>query len=309
MALEAAERLRDIDWASVPVADLPAVTALVARAVRHGEAALLTAAGMLEATGAAGELGWANAKDFLTHVTGGHQGTGGGLVRLATQVADLPDLAAALEAGTVSLPQARAIVRQVTTLPRDEQLRAEATTAMVGHGHRRAPQRHRPRPTLRRRHRTPSTPTAPGSVRTRAQGEAGTRRPRCPVPRRHRPDGRGGVKIKGFSQRRGVGARQEPPSPRSPHPRPPNPVPAGVTPTCSANATSNGRRLDPGCPEPGVRPRRPRPPRPRRPHLGRPRRAAANAPPLRRSCRRATAPRPGSSSPSTQRTSPTTCPT
>ncbi len=41
VALEAAERLREIDWASVPVADLPAVTALVARAVRHGEAALL----------------------------------------------------------------------------------------------------------------------------------------------------------------------------------------------------------------------------------------------------------------------------
>ncbi len=306
VALEAAERLRDIDWASVPVADLPAVTALVARAVRHGEAALLAAAGRLEATGAAGELGWANAKDFLTHVIGGHQGTGGGLVRLAAQVADLPDLAAALEAGPVSLPQARAIARQVTTLPRDEQLRAEATTAMLGL----VAAEHLNATDLDRRFDDVVKTIDPdgtriGEDRAKEKQERGAHGARFLGGT---PDGRGGVKIKGFSTVEEWELLKTTLAPLA-APKTTEPGACGGDPDLFRKRDQQRSPARPRVPRTGVRPRRPRPPRPRRPHLGRPRRALRTR--LRRDvpARRATAPRPGSSSPSTPRTSPMTCPT
>ncbi len=54
------------------------------------DGALVAVAERLEETGAAETVGWATAKDFLTHVTGGRKGSGAGLVRIADHTADLP---------------------------------------------------------------------------------------------------------------------------------------------------------------------------------------------------------------------------
>ncbi|MCR1782828.1 13E12 repeat family protein, partial [Nocardioides carbamazepini] len=95
------------------------------------DAALLRGIDRLEATDALRPLGWASVKDFLTHLTGGHKGTGGGLVRAAEQLRDLPAVQAALESGQVSLPQARAIASKVHTLPRVPQFRTAVAAAML----------------------------------------------------------------------------------------------------------------------------------------------------------------------------------
>lgn len=103
------------------------------------DAALLRGIDRLEATDALRELGWVSVKDYLTHLTGGHKGTGGGLVRAAEQLRDLPDVQAALEAGRVRLPQARAIASKVHTLPRVHEFRTAVAGAMLDlvdtHGH------------------------------------------------------------------------------------------------------------------------------------------------------------------------------
>ena len=103
------------------------------------DAALLRGIERLEATDAVRGLGWASVKDFLTHLTGGHRGTGGGLVRAVEQLRDLPEVQAALESGRVTLPQARAIASKVHTLPRVPQFRTAVAARMLelvdAHGH------------------------------------------------------------------------------------------------------------------------------------------------------------------------------
>ncbi|WP_408899125.1 DUF222 domain-containing protein [Nocardioides sp. R1-1] len=136
---EGAAELAGSDWDALDgpatVAGVQAVTA--ARAFL--DAALLRGIARLEDTDALRELGWASTKDFLTHLTGGHKGSGGGLVRAADQLRELPAVQAALEEGRVTLPQARAIAGKVHTLPRVPEFRTQVATAILDlvhtHGH------------------------------------------------------------------------------------------------------------------------------------------------------------------------------
>lgn len=130
VAASAAE-LAQLAWDDVDDADLPELAQVIARTRTLVDAAMLGVAERLEETGAATALGWASAKDFLTHLTGGHKGAGGGLVRAIEQLRDLPAVRAALEAGDVTLPQARVIAARVTTLPRVPELRVAAADRML----------------------------------------------------------------------------------------------------------------------------------------------------------------------------------
>lgn len=136
---ERVARLAATDWSAVPGPDAVEAAMAITSARSLLDAALLGVTTQLEATGAATDLGWASTKDFLTHLTGGHQGTGGGLVRAAAQLQELPAVREALETGRVTLPQARVIASQVQTLPRHPELRAAVADRMLTlveeHGH------------------------------------------------------------------------------------------------------------------------------------------------------------------------------
>lgn len=130
--VDAAAGLAGIDWGEASGADLMAAAEELARAKAMIEAAQIACAERLEQTGAAEALGWASVKDYLTHVSGGHKGTGGGLLRAAQRTRDLPEVRAALAAGDISLAQARVIAGKVATIPRPAaELRAAAAEKML----------------------------------------------------------------------------------------------------------------------------------------------------------------------------------
>lgn len=129
--LEAAAQLAAAEWDQVSGADLPAVADALAKVKRLVDGGLVSVAERLEETDAASAHGWASAKDFLTHLLGGHKGAGGSYVRAATQTRDLPDVRAALTSGEISLAQARVIGGRVATLPHVAAVREQAAAAMV----------------------------------------------------------------------------------------------------------------------------------------------------------------------------------
>ncbi len=134
-ALTGAAGLPGAGWEDLAGLDALEAAVQLGRLKAMVDGALVAVAARLEETGAAETVGWATAKDFLTHVTGGRKGSGAGLVRIADQTADLPAVRAALAAGGISLAQAGVIGGRVATLPRDPGLRersAEALLALVG---------------------------------------------------------------------------------------------------------------------------------------------------------------------------------
>ncbi|WGY00811.1 DUF222 domain-containing protein [Nocardioides sp. QY071] len=137
--VERAAELAGWNWDSVTGPEAVAVMESIVAARSFLDAALLRGIDRLEATDALHPLGWASVKDFLTHLTGGHKGTGGGLVRTVEQLRDLPEVQAALETGRVTLPQARAIAAKVHTLPRVHEFRTTVAARMLDlvdtHGH------------------------------------------------------------------------------------------------------------------------------------------------------------------------------
>lgn len=96
------------------------------------DASLLKVIPLLENSEALDDAGWATAKDFLTHLLGGHKGTGGGLVRAVEQLRDLPSVQGALEDGRLTLPQARVIAAKVHTLPRVPEFQTAVAERMLG---------------------------------------------------------------------------------------------------------------------------------------------------------------------------------
>ncbi|MBV6726022.1 13E12 repeat family protein, partial [Nocardioides daeguensis] len=136
---ERAAELAGEDWDVLAGPDAVAGVEAITAARSFLDAALLRGIARVEATDAVRGLGWATVKDFLTHLTGGHKGSGGGLVRAVEQLRDLPEVQAALETGRVTLPQARAIASKVHTLPRVPQFRTAVAGAMLDlvdtHGH------------------------------------------------------------------------------------------------------------------------------------------------------------------------------
>ncbi len=123
-----AQELAQTSWDGVESVEVIETAAAVTTARGLLDAALVGIAGRLDGDNLLAELGWASAKDFLTRLTGGHKGTGGGLVRAAEQLAGLPAVQEALEDGRLTLPQARAIASKVTTLPQAPEFR----TAVAG---------------------------------------------------------------------------------------------------------------------------------------------------------------------------------
>ncbi len=129
--VQRAQELAQTPWDQVDGPEAVAVAETVAAAKGLLDAALLRAAERITDTNAVAELGWASVKDFLTHVLGGHNGAGGGLVRAAAQLRELPQVQAALEDGRLTLPQARAIAGQVHTLPRVHDFRSAVADRLL----------------------------------------------------------------------------------------------------------------------------------------------------------------------------------
>ncbi|KRA32471.1 MULTISPECIES: HNH endonuclease signature motif containing protein [unclassified Nocardioides] len=130
-AVESAAELAQTQWDDLAGADAPEAAARIAQAKAMLDAAMLGVTARLEETHEPEKLGWASTKDFLTHVTGGHKGAGGGLVRAVDQLRDLPAVGDALKVGAISLTQARAIGSKVTTLPRVPKFRTAVADRML----------------------------------------------------------------------------------------------------------------------------------------------------------------------------------
>ncbi len=107
--VQRAQELAQTRWDEVDGPEAVAIAETVAAAKGLLDAALLRTAERITDTNAIAEIGWASVKDFLTHLLGGHKGTGGGLVRALGQLRELPNVQEALEDGRISLPQVRAI--------------------------------------------------------------------------------------------------------------------------------------------------------------------------------------------------------
>ncbi|WP_028637473.1 HNH endonuclease signature motif containing protein [Nocardioides sp. URHA0032] len=123
---EAVARLSEIRWDEVPVEDLPAAVVELERVQARLDAAKLKAAERLERTEAAATVGWASTKDFLTAVSGGRKGAGGGVLRLVAALRELPRTQRGLADGWLSADKARVIGRRVGQLPAVEELRGAA---------------------------------------------------------------------------------------------------------------------------------------------------------------------------------------
>ncbi|HEU5038885.1 MAG TPA: DUF222 domain-containing protein [Nocardioides sp.] len=130
-AREGVAVLGAVDWDEVPSAELPAAMVELERMRARLDAARVEVAGRLEHTGAAGEVGWASTKDFLTTVSGGRKGAGGGLLRLAAGLEALPEVRRALAEGWLSADKARVIAARVGQLPRVEQVRRAAARSLL----------------------------------------------------------------------------------------------------------------------------------------------------------------------------------
>lgn len=129
-----AQELAQTPWPEVDGGEVVEAAAAVAAAGGLIDAAMVAIAGRLgeaDTMRVLDTLGWASVKDFLTHLTGGRRGTGGGLVRAAEQLRDLPEVQTALEDGRITLPQARAIASKTATLPRVPEFRAEVAAKML----------------------------------------------------------------------------------------------------------------------------------------------------------------------------------
>lgn len=131
-ALEAVRELASVGWDEVDGPEALETTLVLARLKAIVDGALVSVAERLETTGAADDAGWASVKDFLTHATGGRKGAGAGLVRVAKQTAQLSEVRAALAGGALSLSQAGVIAGRVATLPQAPELREAAATKMLG---------------------------------------------------------------------------------------------------------------------------------------------------------------------------------
>ena len=78
-----------MEWAGVGGGDLLEASVALGRLKAVVDGALVSVAERLEETRSAEAIGWASTKDFLTHVTGGRKGAGGGIVRVAERTRDL----------------------------------------------------------------------------------------------------------------------------------------------------------------------------------------------------------------------------
>jgi hypothetical protein len=131
-ALETAlAELAGMEWEELSGNEAVLTTVALAKVKAAVDGALVQATERLEATGASDALGWASVKDFLTHVLGGHKGTGGSYTRLAQRTQALPQVRAALTTGKISMAQATTITRRTATLPNLAELREQAADKLL----------------------------------------------------------------------------------------------------------------------------------------------------------------------------------
>lgn len=130
-AVEAARELTPSQWDEIDGPEAVAMAEAICAAKTQLDAALLRTIDRIDDTDALRDEGWASIKDFLTHLLGGHKGAGGGLVRTLEQLRDLPSVQSALEAGRISLPQARVIASKVQTLPEVLRLRTSVADRLL----------------------------------------------------------------------------------------------------------------------------------------------------------------------------------
>jgi hypothetical protein len=128
---EAVARLGETSWEDVPAEDLPGVMIELERIRARLDATRLDVAERLERTDAATTVGWASTKDFLTAVSGGRKGAGGGMLRLAAGLREQPGTRQGLADGWLSADKARVITRRVGQLPRVEALRGTAERLLL----------------------------------------------------------------------------------------------------------------------------------------------------------------------------------
>ncbi|HET6562898.1 MAG TPA: DUF222 domain-containing protein [Marmoricola sp.] len=127
-------------WAARPGGELCATLEAVASLRAKLDGLELAVVGELDA-GPAGQAalqdaGWASAKDYLTHTTGGRKNAGSAAVRLARHLDQFPLLADALAAGTVSRVKVQVIATAVDKLPCDRSLRDKAVVFLLDQARR-----------------------------------------------------------------------------------------------------------------------------------------------------------------------------
>lgn len=118
-------------WDCANSSDAMAVAEAICVAKSQLDASLLKAIPLLARSEEVYDAGWSSPKDYLTHLLGGHKGSGGGLVRAVEQLAEIPAVQRALEDGRVTLPQAQVIAGKVATLPRIAAFQATVAQRMV----------------------------------------------------------------------------------------------------------------------------------------------------------------------------------
>lgn len=130
-ALDALAGVPAQEWDGLPAEWQPAAATLLAQVGVVRDSAEVAVAGALAASEAAETYGWADAKDFLTALSGGRKGAGSGLVWLADRLRHLPATRAAMAEGWLSKEKAKVIVTQTTRLPNAPELRAAAEQALL----------------------------------------------------------------------------------------------------------------------------------------------------------------------------------
>lgn len=122
-------------WAARSGTELVATVEAVARLRAKLDGLELAVAAELE-SGVAGQQalkddGWASARDYLTHVTGGRRRSGSATARLAGQLRSLPAVSEALADGWLSRTKAAVVAAAIERLPQDAALRERGVTVLL----------------------------------------------------------------------------------------------------------------------------------------------------------------------------------
>ena len=125
--------MTDTLWAAHPGGELMDLIAEAEGLKASLDALQLPMVRELEASGAVKTAGWASTQDFLTHVSGGHRGSGPAMVRLATATSEhgLAPVAEAMRDGWLSTLKAHIIERAVDRLPGNPGLRARGVQVLL----------------------------------------------------------------------------------------------------------------------------------------------------------------------------------
>jgi hypothetical protein len=128
-----AAEIVDTLWAAREGGELMEVVAEVEALKATLDALELPVVRELEATGVVKSVGWASTQDFLTHVCGGHRGSGPAIVRLAAAAgeSELAHIAEAMRDGWLSTAKAHVVERAIDRLPGKADVRARGVQVLL----------------------------------------------------------------------------------------------------------------------------------------------------------------------------------